>query len=61
MDFETSEPTLQPGMTERAVQMAAHRLRRRYGEVVRCRIAETVSDPSQIDEEIQDLFAALRQ
>ena len=48
------------GMTERAVQMAAHRLRRQYGEVLRALIAETVSDPAMIDEEIRDLFTALR-
>ena len=45
------------GMTERAVQMAAHRLRRRYGKTIRALIAETVSDPALIDDEIRDLFA----
>jgi DNA-directed RNA polymerase specialized sigma24 family protein len=48
------------GMTERAVQMAAHRLRRRYGKTIRALIAETVSNPALIDDEIRDLFAALR-
>ena len=48
------------GMTERAIQMAAHRLRRRYGKTLRDQIAETVADATLIDDEISDLFAALR-
>jgi DNA-directed RNA polymerase specialized sigma24 family protein len=48
------------GMTERAVQMAAHRIRRRYGKTLRDQIAQTVADPALIDDEIRDLFAALR-
>jgi hypothetical protein len=43
-------------MTEHALQVAAHRLRRRYREALRSRIAATVADPSQIEEEIRDLF-----
>lgn len=47
------------GMTESAVKVAVHRLRRRYREILREAIAQTVSDESQIDAEIGDLFAAL--
>jgi len=47
------------GLAEGAVQVAVHRLRRRYREVLRQRIALTVRDPAQIDDEIRDLFAAL--
>jgi len=43
------------GMTEGAVQVAVHRLRRRYRAALRARIA----DPADIEEEIRDLFAAL--
>jgi len=46
-------------MTEGAVRVAAHRLRRRYREVLRARIADTVSAPDQVDEEIRDLMKAL--
>lgn len=46
-------------MSEGAVQVAAHRLRRRYREAIRSTIADTVEDPSQADEELRDLFAAL--
>jgi RNA polymerase sigma factor (sigma-70 family) len=45
--------------TEGAVQVAAHRLRRRYREALRARIAATIKDPAGIDDEIRDLFAAL--
>jgi RNA polymerase sigma factor (sigma-70 family) len=47
------------GMTEAAVKVAVHRLRGRYRQLVREEIAQTVSTPQQMDEEIRDLFAAL--
>jgi RNA polymerase sigma factor (sigma-70 family) len=45
--------------TEGAVQVAAHRLRKRYRELLREEIAQTVSDPALIDEEMGDLLRAL--
>jgi DNA-directed RNA polymerase specialized sigma24 family protein len=47
------------GMTEGAVQVAVHRLRKRYKALVRERISETVDDPSEVEDEIRALFAAL--
>lgn len=47
------------GMSEAAVKAAVHRLRHRYRQLVRDEIAQTVSTPDQVDEEIRDLFAAL--
>jgi RNA polymerase sigma-70 factor (ECF subfamily) len=47
------------GMTEGAVKVAVHRLRRRYRELLYEEIGRTVHDPSQIEVEIRDLFAAL--
>lgn len=47
------------GMTEGAVKTAVHRLRRRYGELVRAEIAQTVADPTDVEEEIRHLFTAL--
>jgi RNA polymerase sigma-70 factor (ECF subfamily) len=47
------------GMTEGAVKVAVHRLRQRYRQLVRDEIAQTVSTPEQVDEEIRDLFASL--
>ena len=48
------------GMTEGAVKVAAHRMRRRYRERVRQQIMNTVASPEQVDDEIRDLFTALR-
>ncbi len=48
------------GMTEGAVKTAVHRLRRRYREMLYDEIAQTVTAPGQIDEEIQQLFKALQ-
>lgn len=46
------------GLTENAVKVAIHRLRRRYRDCLRALIAQTVSSPVEVDEEIQQLFAA---
>ena len=47
------------GTTEGAARVAAHRLRRRYGELLRREIAATLAEPAEVDDEIRDLFAAL--
>ena len=47
------------GMTEAAVKMAVHRLRRRYRHLLRAQIAQTVASPEEIEDEIRHLFAAL--
>jgi RNA polymerase sigma-70 factor (ECF subfamily) len=46
------------GTTEAAAKMAVHRMRRRYRRLLREEVAQTVADPSDIDDEIRDLFAA---
>jgi RNA polymerase sigma-70 factor (ECF subfamily) len=48
------------GMTEGAVKVAVHRLRRRYRQLVREEIAQTVAGPEEVDEELRHLRAALR-
>jgi RNA polymerase sigma factor (sigma-70 family) len=45
-------------MSEGAVRVAVHRLRRRLRELIRSEIAETVTTAEQLEEEIRDLFAA---
>ncbi len=45
-------------LTEAAVKMAVHRLRGRYREILQHEIAQTVSTPEEIEEEIRHLFAA---
>ena len=47
-------------MSEGAIKVAVHRLRQRYGELVRAEIAQTVTTPEEADEELQYLFAVLR-
>jgi RNA polymerase sigma-70 factor (ECF subfamily) len=47
------------GTTEGAVKVTVHRLRRRYREALRAEIASTVSDDSEIDDEIAHLITAL--
>jgi RNA polymerase sigma-70 factor (ECF subfamily) len=46
-------------MTEGAVRVAVHRLRKRYRELLRDEIAQTLSNPAQADEEMRSLFSAL--
>ena len=45
--------------TEGAVKVAVHRLRERYRALLRAEIAETVASPSEIDDELRHLLAAL--
>lgn len=46
-------------MTEGAIKVAVHRMRQRYREILRHEIAQTVSHPNEVDEEIRALFAIL--
>jgi len=47
------------GITETAVYSAVHRLRQRYGELLREEIAHTVASPGEIDEELRYLVRVL--
>jgi RNA polymerase sigma-70 factor (ECF subfamily) len=47
------------GMSEGAVKVAVHRLRQRYGELLREEIAHTVASPEEIEEELRHLLATL--
>jgi hypothetical protein len=40
--------------------VAAHRFRQRFGTLLQEEIARTIADPGQVDQEINDLFLALR-
>jgi RNA polymerase sigma-70 factor (ECF subfamily) len=48
------------GLEETAVRVAVHRLRKRYRQLLRDDIAQTLADPAQVDEEIRALFGAFR-
>jgi RNA polymerase sigma-70 factor (ECF subfamily) len=47
------------GMSETAVKVAAHRMRKRCGQILREEISHTVSDPDTVDAELRQLFAAV--
>jgi RNA polymerase sigma-70 factor (ECF subfamily) len=45
------------GMSEVAVRVAVHRLRQRYGEVLRSELAQTVASPTEVAEELRYLLS----
>ncbi|MBI3417971.1 MAG: sigma-70 family RNA polymerase sigma factor [Verrucomicrobia bacterium] len=47
------------GTTPGAVKVAMHRLRQRYGELLRAEVGHTVARPEEVDDEIRHLLAAL--
>ncbi len=47
------------GLKEDAVKQAAHRMRRRYRELFREEIAQTVAGPGEVEDELKHLFAVL--
>jgi RNA polymerase sigma factor (sigma-70 family) len=54
-----AEAARQLGLSEGAVAVAIHRLRRRFREVVKGEIARTLNDPAQVADELACLVAAL--
>ena len=59
-DVGYAELAQQTGSTVDAVKQSVSRLRRRYRERLRQEISQTVSAPGEVDDEIRDLFKALR-
>jgi RNA polymerase sigma-70 factor (ECF subfamily) len=51
----------QCGMSEGAVKVTVHRLRKRWGELLRAGVAETVSDPAEVEPELRYLLRVLSQ
>lgn len=47
------------GMSEEGVKSAAHRLRKRYRELLRASVADTLADPADIDDELRLLLKAV--
>ena len=47
------------GTSEGALKVAIHRLRKRYRDLFRQEIAETVADPADVESELRFLAAAL--
>lgn len=48
------------GMSEGGVKVALHRLRQRFGELLRSEIAETVASPVEVEEELKYLGSVVR-
>ena len=47
------------GLSEGAVKVAVHRLRRRFGTILRKEIADTVLAPEDVDDEVRELIRAV--
>lgn len=56
-DLPWSEVAAQAGLTESALKSALHRLRRRYRDLIRDEVAQTVSGPQEVEEELRHLIA----
>ena len=54
-----SETAGELGISEAAVKVAVHRLRRQFRDVVRDEIAQTVSSASEIEDELRHLWSAV--
>jgi hypothetical protein len=46
-------------MSESGVKMNVKRMRTRYGELLRQQVAQTVSDPGDVDDELRYLMSVL--
>ncbi|MEI2727011.1 MAG: hypothetical protein V9H26_26980 [Verrucomicrobiota bacterium] len=58
-DIPYATMATQLGLNEAATRMAVHRLRKRFREVFREEITQTVAQPDAVEEEIRHLLAAL--
>jgi DNA-directed RNA polymerase specialized sigma24 family protein len=60
---EATEPYRQHGLrigrSEGAARVIAHRMRSRFRAILREEVGRTVADPSEVEQEIRDLFIAL--
>jgi RNA polymerase sigma factor (sigma-70 family) len=54
-----AEVATELGMTEGAVKVAIHRLRRRYRDLLRANVSHTLADARDVDDEIRFLLNAL--
>jgi RNA polymerase sigma-70 factor (ECF subfamily) len=58
-DVSYATAAAQLKISEGAAMVAGHRLRRRFRDLLRAEIAETLADPQAVDDEIRQLFGAL--
>jgi len=60
-NLSQAETGRQLGLNEGAVKVAIHRLRRRFREVIKNEISQTVNDGTDVDNELQCLLEVMRQ
>ena len=53
------EPGKRIGMSEGAIKVAVHRLRKHYREVLRDEVAQTLADKENVDQELRNLMSVL--
>lgn len=58
---QSAEVAEQLGMSDAAVRVALHRMRKRLGEVIREQIAESVPGQTDVDDELQNMKRILEQ
>lgn len=49
------------GVADSSVPVLVHRMRQRYRQLVRAQVAQTVTNPAELDEEMRHLFEVLNQ
>lgn len=54
------EAAAELGLKENAARVAVFRMRRRYGDLLRAQVADTVASPEEVAAEVDYLFALLR-
>jgi RNA polymerase sigma-70 factor (ECF subfamily) len=54
-----AEIAARTGLKEGTVKVAVHRLRRRYGELLRAEIGHTVNQPNEVEDEVRHLISVL--
>jgi RNA polymerase sigma-70 factor (ECF subfamily) len=60
-ELSQADAARQLGLSEGAVKVAVHRLRKRFRELVKTEIAQTVGDPAQVADELRYLVEVLAQ
>ena len=58
-EFAYAEAGEKIGMNENAVKQAVFRMRKKFGELLHWEVAQTVTDPADVEHEMRELLAAL--
>jgi len=58
-EFKYAEAGEKIGMNENAVKQAVFRMRKKFGDLLRWEVAQTVTDPAEVDAELRELLHAL--